>query len=198
MYKIGILGNGVPLTFRHIHSAIKHDKIPNCKLALALSNHPDVPLFGAAAEFSLPHAYLDGATPAAVDAQALALFREHNVDFIILIGYALKIGPALLEAYPDRILNLHSAPLPRFGGPGMMGARTQAKVLEAGVRWSGPTVHLVDAEYDHGQILMHWPVPVRADDTPESLLARCGVAGRELYVRAIADFVHRLDHPDEY
>jgi phosphoribosylglycinamide formyltransferase-1 len=116
----------------------------------------------------------------------------------VLLGYAKKIGSTLLTAYPDRILNIHSAPLPRFGGQGMVQPISQAHVLAAGVRCSGPTIHLVDAEYDHGQILAHWPVPIRPDDTPESLNLRCNLAGMPLYVRAIGDFVHRLDHPDEY
>lgn len=198
MYKIGVLGNGVHVTFQRIQAAVEHGKITNGTLAVAAANHPDVPLLAAAAELGIPQAYLDGATPGAIDAQALELFRRHQVDFIVLIGYGLRVGPALLDAYPDRILNIHSGPLPRFGGPGMIGSRTQAKVLEAGVRYTGPTIHLVDAEYDHGQILAHWPIPVRPDDTPESLFERCGYAGIPLYINAIADFIHRLDHPVEF
>jgi phosphoribosylglycinamide formyltransferase-1 len=75
---------------------------------------------------------------------------------------------------------------------------SQAHVLAAGVNFSGPTIHLVDAEYDHGQILAHWPIRIRPDDTPESLNMRCNLAGMPLYVQAIKDFVRRLDRPDEF
>lgn len=96
------------------------------------------------------------------------------------------------------ILNIHSGPLPRFGGVGMMQDRTQKAVLAAGVRYSGPTIHIVNEEYDHGQILAHWPIKIRPSDTPESLNARCNAVGQKLYVHVIRDFIHRLDHPQEY
>jgi phosphoribosylglycinamide formyltransferase-1 len=194
MHRIGVLGSGLHTTFEYLCDAA----IPNCEVSVVCANHPDVPLFASAAGRGIPFAHLAGPGTAEIDAQALDQFRRHRAEFVILIGYARKIGPILLDAYPDRILNIHSAPLPRFGGQGMIQPYSQSRVIAAGVRFSGPTIHLVDAEYDHGQILAHWPVPVRPDDTPESLTDRCNAAGRPLYARAIRDFVHRLDHPDEF
>ncbi|WP_433306377.1 phosphoribosylglycinamide formyltransferase [Actinoplanes sp. CA-030573] len=198
MRKIGVLGNGVHRTFEYIVRAIAAGTIENCEVVVVAANHPNVPIFTSAAEFGIPYLYLDGADPAEIDAQALTAFRDHGVDFVILLGYGKKIGPALLDAYPYGILNIHSAPLPQFGGKGMVQPVSQAHVLASGLRYSGPTIHLVDAEYDHGQILAHWPVPIRPGDTPESLNMRCNLAGMPLYVQAIRDFVHRFDHPDEY
>ena len=198
MHAIGVLGNGVHLTFEYIHRALRDGVIPGSAFAAVVANHPDVPLLASAGRLGIPAGYLNGATPAEIDAQALGWFRRYGVEFVILLGYGKKVGPALLDAYPDAILNVHAAPLPRFGGKGMVQPHAQAHVLAAGVRCSGPTIHLVDAEYDHGQILAHWPVRIRPGDTPESLNDRCNNAAMPLYVRAIRDFVHRLDHPDEF
>jgi phosphoribosylglycinamide formyltransferase-1 len=197
VHRVGVLGSGVHLTFEYIHRAFEAGAVPGCAFAVAVANHPDVPLFAAAGRLGIPSAYLDGRTPAELDAQALRHFHEHDVEFVILLGYGKKIGAVLLDAYPDSILNIHAAPLPRFGGPGMIQPHAQAHVLAAGVRFSGPTIHLVDAEYDHGQILAHWPVRVRPGDTPESLNDRCNTAAMPLYVQALKDFVYRLDHPEQ-
>ena len=110
----------------------------------------------------------DPADGAALD----ALLAEHRVDLVVLAGY-LKLVPAeVTRRFAGRMLNVHPALLPAFGGHGMYGRRVHAAVLAAGARLSGPTVHLVDAEYDRGPIVAQWPVPVRDDDTPESLAAR--------------------------
>lgn len=96
--------------------------------------------------------------------------------------------------YEGRILNIHPALLPAFGGRGHYGRHVHAAVLAAGVRESGCTVHLVDREYDHGPILAQRRVPVRPDDTPEALAARVGIEERELYpavIQRVAD--HGLD-----
>ncbi|BCJ39458.1 phosphoribosylglycinamide formyltransferase [Actinoplanes ianthinogenes] len=193
-----MLGNGVHRTFEYICRAILDGVLTNCKFTAVCANRPGAPIFGSAEAQGIPWRYLDGTSTGEIDEQALAFFRQHDVDFVILLGYGRKVGSTLLDAYPDRILNLHSAPLPRFGGQGMVQPVSQAHVLAAGVRFSGPTIHLVDADYDTGQILAHWPVRIRPDDTPESLNARCNLAAMPLYVRTIQDFVHRLDFPDEY
>ena len=104
----------------------------------------------------------------------------------------------MLEAFPERILNFHPAPIPQFGGKGLGGIAAQVAVLQATAKYTGPTIHLVDEEYDHGQTLGHWPVRVCPDDTPESLNERCNLAGRKLYVEVINDFVYRLNHPKEF
>lgn len=91
----------------------------------------------------------------------------------------------LPERYFGRVLNIHPALLPQFGGQGMYGLRVHEAVLAAGVPVSGCTVHLADNEYDHGPIVAQRKVPVRPDDTPETLAARVGVAERELYPHVI-------------
>lgn len=131
----------------------------------------------------LPRALCDALVAARIDAVALA-------------GYLRPIPSAVLRAFPDRVFNIHPAPLPRFGGPGMYGEHVHRAVLEAKVRWSGPTVHLVTERYDEGPVLAHVPVPVEPGDTPERLAARVLAVEHELYPKVLAAQLAAL-HPRE-
>jgi phosphoribosylglycinamide formyltransferase-1 len=102
----------------------------------------------------------------------LEALRAHGVELVVLAGY-LKLVPAtVVAAYDGRMLNIHPALLPSFGGKGMYGQRVHEAVLASGATVSGPTVHLVTAEYDRGPIVAQWPVPVQHDDTPTTLRDR--------------------------
>jgi formyltetrahydrofolate-dependent phosphoribosylglycinamide formyltransferase len=95
-----------------------------------------------------------------------------DARLVVLAGYLKRIPPAAVTRFRWRMINIHPALLPAFGGDGMYGRRVHEAVLASGSVVSGATVHYVDEEYDRGPILAQWPVPVRADDTPESLAAR--------------------------
>ena len=125
---------------------------------------------------------LDRARRGGVPAEVLADWRDptewltrlgrRDVDLVVLAGYLRLVPAPVVAAWRGRMLNIHPALLPRHGGPGMYGRRVHAAVLEAGDTESGPTVHLVDEEYDRGPVLAQARVPVRAGDTPETLAAR--------------------------
>ena len=120
-------------------------------------------------------AHLSGQThsdPADLDGAIERTLAEHRVDLVLLAGYVKKLGPRTLAAYKDRILNVHPALLPAFGGQGMYGRRVHEAVLASGATVSGVTVHLVDEHYDSGPIVAQETVPVQQDDTPETLAAR--------------------------
>jgi phosphoribosylglycinamide formyltransferase-1 len=102
----------------------------------------------------------------------LAALAAQRVDLVVLAGYLKLVPRAVVEAYAGRMINIHPALLPSFGGKGMYGIRVHRAVLESGAAISGPSVHLVTAEYDRGPILAQWPVPVLAGDTPEALRDR--------------------------
>ena len=102
----------------------------------------------------------------------LALLAEHDIALVVLAGYLKKVPDKVVVAFSGRMLNVHPALLPCFGGAGMYGRRVHAAVLASGARVTGVTVHLVDEQYDHGRILAQWPVPVRPGDTAETLAAR--------------------------
>jgi phosphoribosylglycinamide formyltransferase-1 len=107
------------------------------------------------------------------DAEAiLKLLSSCRVEFVVLAGYLRLVPAEVVRAYRRRMVNVHPALLPAFGGPGMYGARVHRAVLESGARVSGPTVHFVDEIYDHGPIIAQWPVPVMLDDDEASLAAR--------------------------
>lgn len=110
--------------------------------------------------------------PDALDQAMLTTLQRHGCELIVLAGFMKKIGPRVLAAYRNRILNIHPSLLPRHGGRGMYGRAVHEAVLAAGDRTTGVTVHLVNAEYDEGRILAQCEVPVMPGDTVETLAAR--------------------------
>lgn len=115
----------------------------------------------------------------------LEILSLHAVDVILLAGYMRLIPAEVVRRYRRRILNVHPALLPAFGGQGMYGRRVHDAVLAAGARVTGPTIHYADEEYDRGDIVAQWPVPVLADDTAETLSARVLAAEHRLYPAAV-------------
>ena len=115
----------------------------------------------------------------------LDLCREHKADAIVLAGYLSVLKGSIIEAYKDRIINLHPALLPKFGGVGMWGHNVHEAVIEAGEKESGCTVHLVDSGCDTGRILVQKRVPVLPGDTPDSLYARIAPEEHKAIVEAV-------------
>lgn len=115
-----------------------------------------------------------------------AKVREHNAELVVLGGFMCLLE--VPEDYVNRIINVHPALLPAFGGKGMYGDHVHKAVLEYGAKVSGCTVHFVDAEYDHGPIIMQEAVPVFDTDTHETLAARVQTRERELYTRVLQLF----------
>lgn len=112
--------------------------------------------------------------------------RKFKVDFTLLAGYLKLIPVELVREYPKRILNIHPSLLPAFGGKGYYGMKVHKAVIASGARYSGPTIHFVDEQYDTGKILAQRVVPVRAFDTPEELAARVLLEEHRLYVDVVA------------
>ncbi len=151
-------------------------------VVLVAADKPTAGALARASSADIAAAVLDDPT----DGDALgALLAAHDVDLVVLAGY-LKLVPAVVTArFHGRMLNVHPALLPAFGGPGMYGQRVHRAVLASGARVSGPTVHFVDEHYDRGAIVAQWPVPVSAHDTPETLAARVLRAEHALLPRVV-------------
>jgi phosphoribosylglycinamide formyltransferase-1 len=124
-------------------------------------------------------------------AEWLRLLREHRIDLVVLAGYLKLVPASVIAAFRGRILNIHPALLPDFGGPGMYGKRVHQAVLDARRDQSGCTVHLVDEVYDQGEILAQARVPVLPGDTAETLAARVLSAEHELLPRVVLEVASR-------
>jgi phosphoribosylglycinamide formyltransferase 1 len=124
-------------------------------------------------------------SPQDEDAAIAAALKGEGVTHVLLSGYLRKLGPATLAAFPGRILNIHPARLPSYGGQGMYGDFVHAAVLNAGEAVTGATVHVVDEEYDHGPTLAQCEVPVLPGDTVESLRARVMAAEPLLFIETL-------------
>jgi formyltetrahydrofolate-dependent phosphoribosylglycinamide formyltransferase len=146
-------------------------------VVLVLSDRSDAPALAKARERSIATTVLADYRDAAA---WLAPLTEARVELLVLAGF-LKLVPAeVVQAFRGRIINLHPALLPAFGGPGMYGGRVHAAVLASGARESGATIHLVTEEYDRGPILAQARVPVLPGDSPETLAARVQVVEHRL------------------
>ncbi len=119
--------------------------------------------------------HLSGSThpdPQALDQAILDALLAHGVDLVILAGYMKQLGASTVSAFAGRILNIHPALLPKFGGKGMYGMHVHEAVIASGDSESGASIHLVDADYDAGPVIAQARVPVEPTDTPETLAAR--------------------------
>ena len=137
----------------------------NFTFPLIISNKADAFVHQRAKILNIPsltfsrEAFSDGKT-------ILDLLQKEEIDYIILAGFLLKIPQAIIEAFPDRIINIHPALLPKFGGKGMYGDRVHRAVVEAGETESGITIHYVNEHYDEGSIIFQAKCPVLATDSP--------------------------------
>lgn len=132
-----------------------------------------------------------------LDEAIVRVLQEHQVELVCLAGYMKRRGARFLNAFKNRILNIHPALLPKFGGKGFYGMKVHEAVLAAKEKESGVTVHIVDEKYDHGPILAQKKVPVLPDDTPEVLAARILVEEHKVYPEVIGKIARgELKLPD--
>ena len=183
MKRLGILLSGRGSNFLAIQQAIAEGRLPDAEIVLVLSNKADAPGLEAARALGISAANIPigGRTPVERDQEFIARLREAKVDLVCLAGYMRIVSPLFVEAFPDRILNVHPALLPSF--PGL---DAQAQALEFGAKIAGCTVHFVDEHVDHGVIILQRAVPVLDGDTAETLSARILTEEHKAYPEAIA------------
>ena len=140
---------------------------PVARVARVISSRSDAGALERARRAGVPVSVLVDPADAGAVIAAIGAAR-----LVVLAGYLKRVPAAAVAQFRWRLINIHPALLPAFGGPGMYGHRVHAAVLASGAAVSGATVHYVDEEYDRGPILVQWPVPVLPDDTPDSLAAR--------------------------
>ena len=143
--------------------------------AAVISNNGDSGALLRARQEGIPHYHLSTKThpaPEELDAAILDALVSNQVSLVILAGYMRKLGPQTLRHYQGRVINIHPALLPKYGGDGMYGLRVHQAVLEAGEKETGVTIHLADGDYDRGAIIAQSRVPVLPGDTAETLSNR--------------------------
>jgi phosphoribosylglycinamide formyltransferase-1 len=181
--RLGILLSGRGSNFLAIAKAIREERLLGAKIAVVLSNREDALGLDAARELKIPAFCVPSAGRKRTDhdAEMIARLHQHRVDLICLAGYMRVLTEEFVRAFPNRILNIHPSLLPAFPG---LDAQRQA--LEYGAKIAGCTVHFVDEAVDHGVIILQKAIPVKEDDTPETLSARLLQQEHVIYTEAIA------------
>jgi phosphoribosylglycinamide formyltransferase-1 len=191
LVQLGILGSGKGSNCRAILESIGSGALA-AEVRVVISDAFDAPILDIAREFSIPNAYLPpGGFRTRLEPQAevdlVRMLRAAGVELVVLAGFMRVLKAPMLNAFPRRIVNIHPSLLPKF--PGLEAWR---QALEAGETLTGCTVHYVDEEIDHGDVIAQREVPILADDTPETLHARIQIAEHELYPAAIGQICRQL------
>lgn len=159
-------------------------KTPNIRVVLIVSNNPQAGVLKIAEKENIPSLIIEKERFFRGDAYIKEL-KEKKIDWIVLAGFLWKIPDALIKVFRDRIINIHPALLPKYGGKGMYGQAVHEAVLAAKEKESGITIHYVDELYDHGKIIFQATCPVLENDTAESLAQRIHALEHEHYARII-------------
>jgi len=190
--KIGVLASGGGTNLQSIIDNCIEGKI-NGDVVLVISNNSKAKALKRAANHGIDGLHISSFTEGnreKADKKICAEMVSRGVDLIVLAGYMKSVSSELLDTYEGRIINIHPALLPKFGGRDMYGMRVHEAVIASGEKESGPSVHYVDSKYDHGSIIAQVKVPVYSEDTPEILQKRILVEEHKLLpevIRKIAE-----------
>lgn len=187
--RLAVFASGGGSNFQAILNAIDRGAL-RAEAVLCLSNRPDAGALERARAANVPQFILppQDVGTAMQGSDMLDALEASGANFIALAGYLKMIPSEVVRAFHGRIINIHPALLPAFGGSGMYGRRVHQAALECGVRWTGVTVHFVDEAYDTGPIVLQEPVPVSQDDTIDTLAARVLEAEHRIYPEALRLF----------
>lgn len=181
--KLGVLASGSGSNFEAIAQAIADSQL-NAKIQVLIYNNPDAKAATRAARWHIPAVLLnhrDFTSREALDGAIVQTLRDHDVEWVIMAGWMRIVTNGLINAFRDRVINIHPSLLPSFKG-----AHAIQQAFDAGVKITGCTVHLVRLEVDSGPILMQAAVPILPDDTLETLQTRIQVQEHRIFPRAIA------------
>ncbi len=179
--RLGFLASHSGTNMQAIIDSVKSGYL-KAHLCAVISNNSQSGALERARKEGIPAFHVSEKThPGKVNEQIIEVFDKYRVNTLVLAGYMKKLAPSVIDHFHGRVLNIHPALLPKFGGEGMFGINVHKAVIEAGEKVSGATVHLVNVEYDRGRILMQMGVEVYPDDTPESLAERVLKIEHKLY-----------------
>lgn len=181
--KLGIMASGNGSNFEAVAQAIKDGQL-NAQIQVLIYNNPEARAAARATSWGVPDVLLnhrDFQRREDLDQQIVQTLRQYQVEWVIMAGWMRLVTPVLIDAFPDQIINIHPSLLPSFRG-----VRAVEQALDAKVKITGCTVHIVCLEVDSGPILLQAAVPVLPDDTPETLHARIQVQEHRILPTAIA------------
>ncbi len=187
MKKIGVLVSGGGSNLQAIIDSIETWQI-KAEIAVVISNKPGVHALDRAKKHGIPAVVVnhrDYQSNQEFTQAILNILQENRVDLVCLAGFLRILDPVLTDAFPNRILNIHPALLPSFGGPGMYGHHVHEAVIASGTQFSGATVHFVTPETDIGPIITQGIVPVDDNDDPDSLAAKVLEIEHSIYPEAV-------------
>ena len=185
------LASGNGSNFEAIANAWEQKQIPG-ELALVFANHPEAYVLERAAQHQIPYfsfTVKESGGKEAYEKALLHLLQEQKIDFVILAGYLRILGKEIIEAFPERILNIHPSLLPSF--PGLHGIQD---AFDYGVKVTGVTVHFVDCGLDTGPIIAQEVVPISPEDTLATLEAKIHQVEHQLYPRIIGECLEKENH----
>ncbi len=190
MKRVAVLVSGGGTNLQALLESEARGENPNGKIVLVVASKPGVYALERAANFGVEGTVVarkNYADSEAFDAALLDTLQQHNIDVVVLAGFLSVLGSRVIEAYRNRILNVHPSLIPSFCGPGFYGLRVHEAALARGVKVTGATVHLVNEECDGGPILLQKAVAVQPGDTPEVLQKRVMVEAEwKLLPKALA------------
>ncbi len=191
MLHVAVLGSGRGSNFQAILNAVQRGAVPNIRVRVVISNNSNAGILDLAKTNNIPAVHLSQGLfekeSQFVDA-LLNVLREHDVNFIVLAGYMKHLHRRVIAEYRNRVINIHPALLPKYGGQGMYGIHVHNAVVAHRERISGATVHLVDEEFDRGAIVLQKQVALEPEDTPETVAAKVLMIEHEIYPRALQMF----------
>lgn len=182
MINIAVFASGNGSNAENIIRYFKNNE--EIRVALVLSNNKNAYVHTRAKNLGVP-SYTFSKDEFDKGDPVLQKLQEYRIDFIVLAGFLLKVPEPILKAYPQRIVNIHPALLPKYGGKGMYGDRVHKAVIQAGEKESGITIHWVNEHYDEGEIIFQARCPVLPSDTPEELAQRIHKLEYEYYPQII-------------
>lgn len=191
--KTAVLVSGGGTNLQALIDQSQAGKLPHVDICLVISSRPDAYALTRAQTAGIPSAVAQrkGSTQEAFENRILTLLQENNVQLIILAGFMSILSPEFVARYPRRILNVHPALLPAFGGKGYYGLRVHEAALQRGVKVTGATVHFVNEIADGGEIILQKAVDVLPGDTPETLQRRVMEQAEWLLLPQAAEIVAR-------